>query len=252
MIQAEVKTYFGGKGSDGTYQTIINQIPKHELFIETCAGLARITEHLGVNNSITILNDVSSQILEVLRQKFNDRLIETNSPLVLRFNTLKISPSLYGKIIIENMDVIDLLEKYKPLINSLETVIFCNPPYPLTSRKSEKKVYAFEMSDSQHKTLLQYLNKMRCDIIVCTYPNEMYNQNLADWRKIEYWSQTRKGLALENIFLNFDTTRLLQNTRFYGKDFREREKWKKIKTNIVKKINSLPEPIKQELKELLK
>ena len=32
------ETYFGGKGSDGTFQTIINQVPKCSVFVELMAG----------------------------------------------------------------------------------------------------------------------------------------------------------------------------------------------------------------------
>src|SRR5215217_1661753 len=38
-------TYFGGKSGSGTYQTIINQIPPHRVYIELFGGMAGIFRH---------------------------------------------------------------------------------------------------------------------------------------------------------------------------------------------------------------
>ena len=245
MQAANSLSYFGGKGSDGTFQTIINQIPKHDLFIETHAGLARITEHLDNINGITILNDISSHTCKMLEAKFKERII----PSSLLFDL--ISPecikekfvACHGKVIIENMDAIDLLEKYKPLLEVMKTVIFSDPPYPLDSRKSNRERYEFEMTDSQHYELIHYLKKVSCFIIICTYPNMIYETEFSSWRNIHYYSNTRKGMALEYLFLNFDTPWYLQTIKFYGKDFRERERYKKIKKNLESKLKSIPKPI---------
>lgn len=38
MSTKPFETYFGGKAGSGTYQTIINQIPPHRVYIEPFVG----------------------------------------------------------------------------------------------------------------------------------------------------------------------------------------------------------------------
>jgi len=270
-------SYFGGKGSDGTYQRIINRIPKVDLLIETHAGLARVTENLA-NKPLIILNDINPKTVKALYVKFRKYLTE--------------DINAKSGILIENMDAIDLLEKYKSVIDSRETLIFTDPPYPMDSRKQSVKVYEFEYTDSQHYELLQYLNNLHTKVIVCTYPcviyadffgldldefKRVYSEKVQDfsfithennhavflsdgiinqeglkrfkWALIPYFSQTRKGRALEWMFLNYQPPEQLQDCRFFGDNYRDREKWKKIMNNLNRKINDLPSPLRHKLKE---
>lgn len=282
-------SYFGGKGSDGTYQRIINRIPKVDLLIETHAGLARVSENLA-NKPLIILNDINPKTVKALYVKFRKYLTE--------------DINAKSGIIIENMDAIQLLEKYKGIIQNRETLIFTDPPYPMDSRKQSVKVYEFEYTDSQHYELLQYLNNLDTKVIVCTYPCGIYAdffgldldefrrvyKNLDEFRRVEsgkvqdfsfithennhavllsdgiinqeglkrfkwslipYFSQTRKGRALEWMFLNYQPPEKLQDCRFFGENYRDREKWKKIMNNLNRKIQDLPSPLRHKLKEEL-
>ena len=229
------ESYYGGKGSDGTFQKIINRIPKTNLLIETHAGFARISEKMK-DRPFTILNDINPKICNKLKLKFKDSIVDNISSDYL------FSDAGRNKIYIENMDAIELLERYSVFINN-ETVLFIDPPYPLLSRKLSKDRYEFEMTDSQHNYLLQYLLKLSCKQLICTYPNELYQSILYDYNLFEYYNQTRRGLALEYLFMNFDTPTVLQDASYFGDDYRQREKFKLMQRNFIDKFLSFPVPI---------
>lgn len=245
VVLDQSDSYFGGKGSDGTYQKIINQIPKHEIFIETHAGHAKITENLGEFDGVTVLNDIDPQVCKYLRIKFKDKLIDKRyfQQTYAPYQVKKFFDASHGKVVIENEDAIDLLRKYREIIGTYKTVIFCDPPYPMKSRKSQECRYNFEMSDKQHEELISYLDLFDAPAMICTYPNEIYERNLSKWRRIDYESNTRHGMAKEHLYLNFGAVLELRTIKYFGNDYREREKYKKILANLKRKLKSLPEPI---------
>jgi hypothetical protein len=119
-------------------------------------------------------------------------------------------------------------------------VIYCDPPYPLDSRKSPQLRYTFEMTDHDHEELLTALRFLRVDCLISTYPNDRYAQQLSHWHRTEFQSQTRAGLATEWLFYNYPIPAVLHDARFVGNDYREREyikrkaarwvaKWKELK-----------------------
>src|ERR1051326_8012454 len=58
-----LETYFGGKGGDGVFQTIINHMPPHKIYIETFLGGGSIMLHkrpAEVNIGIEVDPNVSS------------------------------------------------------------------------------------------------------------------------------------------------------------------------------------------------
>lgn len=99
---------------------------------------------------------------------------------------------------IENTDAFTLMERY----NNSQTLIYCDPPYLQGLRK--KKIYANELSDSDHKRLLQIIKKSSSKIIISGYDNELYNFELADWNTDTVETTAQMGLRrIEKIWMNF-------------------------------------------------
>lgn len=270
------KSYFGGKGSDGTYQTIINNIPECDVFAETHAGFARITEKMN-HKGITILNDVSCKVIEALKLRFPTRIIENHvsarlyqdilccsstknleqfyllfDPLLSKKERHKLLFENYGgDIILENLPAKDFIDKYRKLFEFANTVIYSDPPYPLGSRKNEKCRYEFEMTDEQHYELIDDLDFINCDKLISTYPNEIYEKKLSHFNKIEFYSQTRQGKALEYLYMNFLNPVFLNDYPYVGKDYREREAFKKQKANFLRKYDAMNPQLKNAIRDQL-
>jgi DNA adenine methylase len=210
-------SYFGGKSGPGTYQTIINHIPPHDeffsLFLGNC-GVARHIKPAGLN----IYNDIDPVICEAWRKS----LLPDNS-------------------IVHNFSALSCLQLIAETagIGLNRRFIFLDPPYLLKSRRSSAKVYRFEMTDSDHKELLEQITLMKDKIMICCYPNDLYDLYLHSWSKHDFYSKTRNGMALERIYYNYELTDELHDYSYIGENKRQRERMKRIKNNVIIKLNRL-------------
>ncbi|WP_254561814.1 DNA adenine methylase [Dyadobacter diqingensis] len=198
----ESTSYFGGKSGSGTYQTIINQIPPHRLYVEGFAGMAG-----------------------VFRKKLEAKenlLIDRDRTVIHRLINAGVSPThLYeGSFFQVANDFINDLDRE-------DVFIYLDPPYPLDSRKSGTK-YKFEITAYEHCHLLKLIctEFKMAKIAISTYPNEVYKAWLEEhsWRMIEFESKTRAGMATEQLWMNYPEPAELHDYQYLGEDYRERER----------------------------
>ncbi|MBC7488851.1 MAG: DNA adenine methylase [Glaciimonas sp.] len=229
-----ISTYYGGKGSSGTCQTIINHIRPHDTLVIPFLGNCALTRQIQWPAQV-IANDLDPYIIDQWR----------NAQLGPRLD-------LY------NLPALDFLATVLKRPNLGRVVIYCDPPYPLDSRKSQQPRYSFEMTD--HEEFLTAVRFLRVDCLVSTYPNERYAQHLSHWNRTEFQSQTRHGAATEWLFYNCSKPEVLHDARFAGNDYREREyikrkaarwatKWKQLQPHERQHI--LQELVQQTRPELL-
>lgn len=101
---------------------------------------------------------------------------------------------------IEHMDAFRLIERY----NSKDVLMYLDPPYIKSSRKSGK-LYRHEWSDEDHERLLELIADSQAKIILSGYPSELYDQYLQRWYKKETLSQTTSAAkATEVIWMNYE------------------------------------------------
>lgn len=99
---------------------------------------------------------------------------------------------------IENRNALDLIQRY----NSSETLLYLDPPYLLDLRK--RGIYKNEMTDNQHKELLQLVKTSKSQVILSGYDSELYNSELKDWNTAERYTTKQFGTGTEKIYFNFD------------------------------------------------
>ena len=219
-------TYFGGKAGSGTYQTIINQIPPHEIYLEWFVGGGAIYRHKQPAHC-NILVDRDETVVQAwmeqgLPQKFLNADCGKGSHIV-------------------HDDATRLLTSRQTVLDREDAFFYVDPPYPLSTRKSDTR-YAHELTDDDHRQLLSILDRYKhARIAISTYPNTLYGTMLADWRRIEFESTTRNGMATEWLFMNYPEPTELHDYRYVGKDYRERERIAKKVRRHVRKFNALPE-----------
>lgn len=85
-----------------------------------------------------------------------------------------------------------------------ETLIYADPPYMPHTRKGRQ--YSVEMVDpQQHIELLTALLAHPGPVILSGYDNELYNDMLPDWMKLQYVAQAEQGLKrIETVWINFE------------------------------------------------
>ena len=100
---------------------------------------------------------------------------------------------------IESVDAIKLISEMKG--NS--TFIYCDPPYLMETRK--RYLYNYEMDDIEHEKLLDVVTKSDCKIMISGYDNDLYNEILYKWNKVQKRTCAECGVTrIETLWMNYD------------------------------------------------
>lgn len=210
-----LSTYFGGKNGSGVYQNIINQIRPHDVYLELFAGSGAVAQYKKPARE-TYLNDIDSNIIEAWHCSTID---------------------IPNCTISENCAVKFL--KTFVFLPWRRYVIYLDPPYPLSSRRSNREVYRFEMSDKMHIEMLNAVIALpaNVDVLISTYENEIYSEMLQGWKLHTFTAQTRKGPATEYLYMNYSNEAgELHQYDYLGGDYIDRQR---IKRKIERETNKL-------------
>jgi DNA adenine methylase len=203
--------YNGGKNGAGVYQTIINQMPPHEIYIEAFLG--------------------SGAIMRQKKPAKRNIGIEINQKAVTRFWQ---DPG--GGIEVIQDCAIAYIRQIKRTI-SKQALIYADPPYPLFARAGlNSRLYDYELTDQQHIEFLGHAKELPCMICISSYPNELYDKILKGWRILDFTAQTRKGTATERLYMNYPEPKKLHDYSYLGCDRTDRQR---IKAKIHRQVAGL-------------
>lgn len=205
-------TYPGGKAAEGTAQTIINQQPPHDTYIEPFAG------HAAVARS--------------KRPALNTTLIDRD-PACIAW----LAENTNGNL---QLLTADALEWLAGNTFSRRTLIYCDPPYLIRSRADPRPRYRYEMTVEDHERLLQILTSLPCMVQISAYADPLYSSQLRDWRHVTFQSTTRRGLATEHLWMSYPEPQALHDYSHLGRNYRERERIKRKVTRWTSKLAGLP------------
>lgn len=122
-----------------------------------------------------------------------------------------------------------------------DELVYCDPPYVRSSRRSTRDMYKFEMTDADHAHLLDVITHLPCLVMISGYRTPMYDRALAGWHSISYQAVTRGGpIATEYLWFNFPPPVSLHDYRYLGTNFRERERIKRKKARWVARLKNMP------------
>jgi len=203
--------YPGGKGK--CFQHIINVLPEHSTYIETHLGGGAVLRHKApARESIAI--DVDPKVIVWWRRHY---------------------PSLATFIAGDAMAV---LRSY-PFTGS--EVIYCDPPYlPSTRRRS--RVYANDLTESDHIELLSVLKRLPCRVAISGYSSQLYETELHGWNAIRFSAKAHNGLRVESLWMNYPIPDDLHDPRFLGRNFRERQNVRRRMNRLQDRISRLSKP----------
>lgn len=101
-----------------------------------------------------------------------------------------------------NGDYADVIEK----IDFEKAFFYCDPPYLLEVRNSEKD-YKYEFDRDQHIQLAERLKQIKGYAMISGYDSELYNELYKDWRKVKFpvkKNNIRSGEVQEVIWMNYE------------------------------------------------
>lgn len=120
--------------------------------------------------------------------------------------------------------------------------VFADPPYPLDTRTGGR-IYREEWDRLKHLAFLRTVRELAdlgvC-VMVCSYWSEMYVEELADWFRFSHNVQSRAGIRKEWVWMSYPFPDRLHDTRWLGRDRREREILKRRRDRLVARMHRLP------------
>ncbi|MFT3940223.1 hypothetical protein [Rhodopseudomonas sp.] len=72
------------------------------------------------------------------------------------------------------------------------------------------------------------------------YPSELFDRELAAWRRIEFDAPTHAGTATEVVWMNYEPPLVLHDHAHVGRGFRKREAIKRRRARLISRIRGLP------------
>lgn len=210
-------TYYGSKRGSGSFQQIMNEIPPVDKVIIGFLGNCPLFEYFS-GKVDTIAYERSAKTIQDYW---------SNHP---------------GNII--NADVLPQLPQLLSTASAgAATFVYFDPPYLLDTRKSNKKVYEFEMSKDDHIYLLDQVTQPEVSaldkVAISCYDNKLYAEKLKGWRKKQWQVSTRNGTAIETLYMNYDTPKRLFTYDFLGNDRTDRQRIKRKISRIQNRLQEL-------------
>jgi len=206
--------FIGAKNGHGVWQQIISQMPPHTLYIEPFLGTGAV----------------------LLRKKpaRASIAIDSEAAVIARFNASAKPPP--GTTVICG-DGIRHLRQRRWTGGEL---VYCDPPYVMSARSCQRQYYAHEFTDADHERLLSILLTLPCPVLLSGYWSELYGDRLKTWRTITFTTPNRAGqTATEWLWMNFPEPFDFHDTRYMGRNFRERERIKRKKLRWVSFITRM-------------
>lgn len=207
-------SYPGGKGGAGVYQTLINLMPPHRVYVEPFLGGGSVMRAKRPA-SCSIGVDADAQVL-----------------------TAWDGDGIPGLRLVHG-DALEFLASY-PWVG--DELVYADPPYLGETRASSRPIYRHEMqAEEEHAELLELLLSLPCMVMVSGYASDLYARKLSGWRVETFQAMTRAGrMATESVWLNFSPPLELHDYRYLGSDYRERERIKRKRERWRAKLAAMP------------
>ncbi len=193
-------SYPGGKNGSGVYQRIINEMPPHTTYVEPFLGGGAVM--LMKKSAIASIG------------------IDADGDVISHWHSLESAPP---NLTLLHADALDWMAS---TTFSSDTLVYCDPPYLMSTRSSHRRIYRYEMTEKDHERLLEIITHLTHPMVMISgYWSKLYANALAGWRSISFTTRTRGGrTATEWLWMNYPEPLELAEYTFLGENFRERER----------------------------
>jgi DNA adenine methylase len=109
------------------------------------------------------------------------------------------------RVVVENQDALELI----PREDTPATLFYLDPPYPHATRTAKKVYGDHEMTDDDHRRLLDLVRTVQGKVMLSTYPSQLYDDALAKWTRHTFDLPNNaaggktKGRETEVLWCNF-------------------------------------------------
>jgi DNA adenine methylase len=238
MIKFTPTYYPGAKAQDVVWQQIINLFPPHRHYVELFAGSAQILRHkkpaTGINMAIDVDKSVADNYSGMIPKQAE--YVTMNAFQVLRDMC---SVKQKTQLAIQEISTPYFPDEPPSWIFDRETLVYLDPPYPFEARRDkQRKLYGYELNDGDHRVLCNLIKSVRCMVAISTYPNDLYNDYLANWHYTDIQTANHGGPAIERVYTNYKPGPLLHQYDFVGKNNMHRQILKRKVARYVGKFKA--------------
>lgn len=114
-------------------------------------------------------------------------------------DTIQMAMERLKGVQIENLPALELINRY----DTEDVFIYADPPYLHGTRKNY--LYRYEMTNLDHENLLKTLANHPGKVLLSGYDNEMYNDILNGWKKVQKSTTAEGGRSrVETLWMNYD------------------------------------------------
>lgn len=228
-------SYPGGKGTDGTFQRLINCIPPHQHYVEPFLGGGAIMRHKRPAPGLNLGIELDKDVYDLWRDQ---------------------APRWVQVVHADGMEWIVGEKVPSEVYSSGRTFLFIDPPYLDETLKTGKVPYRHGLTYEQHVDMLDFIETRRRHtddlMMVCALPNVLYENKLRKWNTFQYQNKTRRGMQTEQVWFNYDEPTRLHDYRYLGADYRERERIRRKQKNKLKDLASLPTLEREAMLQVIK
>lgn len=115
-----------------------------------------------------------------------------------RMDGLYRSAARLKRALIEHDDALDVIRRY----DTPGTLFYVDPPYVLSTR-SNKRRYAYEMTDDDHRALAGVLHSVQGMVVLSGYASDLYTELYGDWEVITKSTTTNgNNVATEYLWIS--------------------------------------------------
>ncbi len=111
------------------------------------------------------------------------------------------------RVEIEQKPALEVIRRFS---DDPDCLIYADPPYVLSTRNM-RKLYMYEMTDSDHIELLDALKAHKGPVVLSGYPSALYDKYLSHWQQVTIQAMTNSGeKRTEVLWLNPDAVKKRQ------------------------------------------
>lgn len=221
-----MRGYPGSKAGSGVYQQIISQMPPHDVYVEPFFGTGAVFWRKRAARINVGIDADPAMVARADRRAFE---LEGSADIV------EVGVGCPGYLFL----VGDGISYLHGLRCGPEWLIYCDPPYLRETRSSRRRLYRCELKRSDHVRFLDASRRLPARVMVSGYHCELYDQALSSWRVVEYSAMTRGGRRIEVLWCNFREPTELHDYRYYGRDYRERERVARKRVRWLRRLSEM-------------
>lgn len=224
----KTKSYPGNKSATSLFPNIIGLFPPHDRYFELFGGSGQI-----------LLKKAPARLQYIVELDVN------------QIPALKKSMPVGTGVLL--FDAIEFLILIKDELGPTD-LIYADPPYIITERRSGAKIYKHELSLKDHQRFLKAILATRAMVAISHYECKFYDDMLLSnpgWHKKVINVATRRGIAKEAIYFNFEIFGKKHETTFTGNNKTDRQRIKRKAARWANNFKNLPASERQVIMEQL-